>query len=82
MPPHAEVQVLGHREYGLWAQGMEDFAHVTTNPGYYEENAESLELWSPDNPPVQGPSLLAEAEAPPAGRDAAGLVGAMTSEKK
>ena len=67
MPPHAEVQVLGHREYGLRAEGMENFVRVTTDPGYYEENAESLELWSPGNPLFKAPDLLAEADDPPPG---------------
>ena len=67
MPPDAEVQALGHREYGLRMEGMQDFARVTTDPRYYEENAESLELWSPGNPLFKPPDLLAEADEPPAG---------------
>ena len=65
MPPHAEVQALRHREYGLRSQGMKDFVRVTTDPNYYEENAESLELWSPGNPLFKPPDLLAETEDPP-----------------
>ena len=67
MPPDAEVQALGHREYGLRMEGMKDFVRVTTDPNYYEENAESLELWSPGNPLFKAPDLLAEADEPPAG---------------
>ena len=67
MPPDAEIQTLGHREYGLRTAGMKDFVRVTTDPAYFEENAESLELWSPGNPLFKAPDLLAEADEQPAG---------------
>ena len=67
MPPDAEIQTLGHREYGLRLAGMKDFVRITTDPDYYEENAESLELWSPGNPLFQAPELLAERREQPAG---------------
>ena len=67
MPPDAEVQTLGHREYGLRTAGMKDFVRVTTDPAYYEENAESLELWSPGSPLFKAPDLLAEADEQAAG---------------
>ena len=50
MPPGTDVQPLGHREYGLLAPGMTERLRVTTDPEYFEEHAESLELWSPGNP--------------------------------
>ena len=62
------VQTLGHREYGLRLAGMKDFVRITTDPDYYEENAESLELWSPGNPLFQPPELLAETEVLPDGK--------------
>ena len=31
---------------------------VTTDPEYYEENSESVELWSPGNPFVEAPEDL------------------------
>ena len=67
MPPDAELQTLGNREYGLRMAGMEKFVRVTTDPAYFEENAESVELWSPGNPLFQAPDLLAETGEQPAG---------------
>ena len=53
------VQPMGHREYGLLAPGMIERLRVTTDPEYFEEHAESLELWSPGNTLFKGPELLA-----------------------
>ena len=50
MPPDVDVQPLGYREYSLLAPGMKERLRVTTDPAYYEEHAESVELWSPGNP--------------------------------
>ena len=47
MPPGTDVQPMGHREYGLLAPGMTERLRVTTDPEYFEEHAESMELWSP-----------------------------------
>ena len=60
MPPDAELQPLGSREYGLRMAGMAEFVRVTTNPAYFEANAESVELWSPGNPVFRAPEGLAE----------------------
>ena len=49
MPPGTDIQSLGHREYGLLAPGMTERLRVTTDPEYFEEHAESMELWSPGN---------------------------------
>ena len=65
MPPGTEVEPLGHREYGLRAPGMREALRVTTDPAYYEEHAESVELWSPGNPLFQAPELVAVSEALP-----------------
>ena len=46
MPPDAELQPLGNRECGLRMAGMWEPVRVT-NPAYFEEHAESVELWSP-----------------------------------
>ncbi len=50
MAPGVEIQRMGHREYGLLAPGMSEPLRVTTDPEYFEEHAESVELWSPGNP--------------------------------
>ena len=50
MPPGVAVRALGVREYGYLAPGMSAELRVTTDPGLFEEHAESLELWSPGSP--------------------------------
>ena len=60
MPPNAERQPLRTREHGLRMAGMSEFVRVTTNPAYFEANAESVELWSPGSPTFRAPEGLAE----------------------
>ena len=67
MPPGADVQPLGHREYGLLAPGMGERLRVTTDPAYFEDHAQSVELWSPGSPLFHAPELLAPVEESPAG---------------
>ena len=63
-----DVQPMGRREYGLLAPGMTERLRVTTDPEYFEEHAESLELWSPGNPLFNPPEFLAPSgELPPGG---------------
>ena len=57
MPPGTEIEPLGHRGYGLRAPGMREALRVTTDPAYYEEHAESVELWSPGSPLFRPPEL-------------------------
>ena len=67
MPPGVDVQPLAPREYGLLAPGMAERLRVTTDPAYYEEHAESVELWSPGNPLFAPPPFAAlPANLPPA----------------
>ena len=65
MPPGADVQPMGRREYGLLAPGMAERLRVTTDPAYFEENAESVELWSPGSPLFTPPEFPAPADEPP-----------------
>ena len=65
MPPGTEVRSLAPREYGLLAPGMRERLRVTTDPAWYEEHAESVELWSPGNPLFQAPELLTATEERP-----------------
>ena len=58
MPPGTQVRALGEREYALRAPGMTAELRVTTDPDYYEEHAESVELWSPGNPVFTPPGHL------------------------
>ena len=67
MPPGVDVQPLGRREYGLLAPGMAERLRVTTDPDYFEDHAESVELWSPGNPLFRAPELLAQVDEWPAG---------------
>ena len=68
MPPGFEVKPMGRREYGVRKPGMKDRVRVTTDPKYYEEHSESLELWSPGNLLFTPPELLAREREPPPGR--------------
>ncbi len=67
MPPGTKVQPLGPHEYSLLAPGMAEPIRVTTAAAYYEEHAESVELWSPGNPWFTAPEMLADEEEPAAG---------------
>ena len=58
MPPGTVIQPLGHREYGLSAPGMSESVRVTTDPVFFEEHSESVELWSPGNVLFQAPDVL------------------------
>ena len=58
MTPGTQVRALGSREYALRAPGMSDELRVTTDPEYYEEHADSVELWSPGNPLFEAPNTL------------------------
>ena len=76
MPPGTDVQPLAPREYGLLSPGMRERLRVTTDPVYYEEHAESVELWSPGNPLFNAPELVAAAsEALPEEKTLADFLG-------
>ena len=68
MPQGTEIQQLGHREYGLLAPGMTEPVRATTDPAYYEEHSESVELWSPGNPLFKPPEFLPPADQLPPSR--------------
>lgn len=50
LPPGIEVAPMGEREYAFRQPGLAEAVRVTTDPTYYEPNADSVELWSPGNP--------------------------------
>ena len=62
MPPGTDIQPLAPREYGLLAPGMTERLRVTTDLEYFEEHAESLELWSPGSPLFNPPEFLTSAD--------------------
>ncbi len=65
MPPGVDVQPMGRREYGFLAPGMTERLRVTTDAAYFEEHAESMELWSPGNALFTPPEFTAPTNAPP-----------------
>ncbi len=65
MAPGVGIQPLGWREYGLRAPGMSASLRVTTDPEYFEEHVESVELWSPGNPLFVAPEFADGAEPDP-----------------
>ena len=75
MPPGTDVQPLAPREYGLLAPGMSERLRVTTDPAFYEEHAESVELWSPGNPLFNAPEFMAVSEELPEQETLAELLG-------
>ena len=66
MPPGSHVRHLGNREYGLSAPGMPERLRVTTDPTYFAEHAESVELWSPGNALFNAPEVATQADDRPA----------------
>ena len=68
MPPGTDVQPLRHREYGLLAPGMAEPLRVTTDPQYFEENADSLEFWSPGSPLFIPPEFLIQDDSAPSAK--------------
>ena len=66
MPPGTDVWSLGNQEYGLLASGMPEQLRVTTDPTYFSEHAESVELWSPGNVLFTPPEVATQADDLPA----------------
>ena len=64
MPPGTEIKPMGAREYSLLAPGMTAGLRVTTDPQYYEANADSVELWSPGSPLFRAPEFVGEEGTP------------------
>jgi hypothetical protein len=50
LPPGIEVRRLGPREYAFQQPGLTREVRISTDPAYYEQNADNVELWSPGNP--------------------------------
>ena len=65
MPPGCDVRPMANREYGLLAPGMTEPLRVTTDPRYFEEHAESMELWSPGNALFIPPESEGRTDEPP-----------------
>ena len=65
MPHGAQVRAMGRREYGLQMPGMDKEIRITTDPNFYDEHAENVELWSPGNPLFQPPQDIGTADPEP-----------------
>jgi ERCC4-related helicase len=50
LPAGIEVSCLGPREYAFNRPGLGRQVRVSSDPAYYEQNADTVELWSPGNP--------------------------------
>lgn len=55
LPPGLEAKPMSQGEYGFRQPGMAHAVRVSTDPLYYEQNADSVELWSPGNPTFPAP---------------------------
>jgi hypothetical protein len=60
LPPGLEASALGTREYAFQQPGLARQIRVSTYPGYYEQNADTVELWSPGNPTFPMPDEPSE----------------------
>ena len=47
LPPELEVERLSSNEFKFQMPGMKRAIRITTDPEYYENHSESVELWSP-----------------------------------
>ena len=75
MPPGTDVRPMEPRAYSLLAPGMGEPVRVTTDPAYYGEHAESVELWSPGNPLFNPPEDIPEPAPWPEGTTLGKLLG-------
>jgi SNF2 family DNA or RNA helicase len=50
LPPGDEASPMNPREFKFVQPGLPEAVRVTTDPAYFEENADSIEFWSPGNP--------------------------------
>jgi hypothetical protein len=58
-PAGIHVNGMAQREYSYLAPGMSQPVRITTDPEFYQEHTESVELWSPGNPIFPMPEVLA-----------------------
>lgn len=64
-PPGNIATGMGVREYAWSEPGMASPIRVTTNPVYYEEHSDSMELWSPGSPVFPAPKEVGGEEGAP-----------------
>lgn len=59
LPPGIEVRPAGGKDFAYREPGMATPVRVTTDARYYDDHADSVELWSPGSPLFPEPSELA-----------------------
>lgn len=65
LPPGVDVAKTGGNKDRAWQQpGMLEPVRVTTDPVYFEQHADSVELWSPGNPLFPNEPLSGEMDHP------------------
>lgn len=50
LPPGGEAKVTGSKDFSYQQPGMEKPIRVTTDPAFFEQHSDSVELWSPGAP--------------------------------
>jgi superfamily II DNA or RNA helicase len=81
MPAAIRVRPLAEREFGYLAPGMHAELRVTTDPEYFEEHPDSLELWSAGSPAFPDVELSLGVESGDAGAlDLPGLLRRMAED--
>ena len=50
LPPGMDAEGMRPREYKFCQPGVAGSVRVSTDPAYYEQHADTVELWSPGNP--------------------------------
>jgi len=65
-PVGIHVSGMAQREYSYFAPGMSQPVRITTDPEFYQEHTENVELWSPGSPAFPAPDVVAAAgDLPP-----------------
>jgi hypothetical protein len=72
MPPGTQVRQLDGKSYGLQRPGVAE-VRVTTDPVFYDEHADAVELWSPGSPAFPDAAELAHGEEGGGIQDALGV---------
>ena len=50
LPPGTKIERVGSKDFAYLAPGMSKAIRITTNPDFYDQHSDSVELWSPGSP--------------------------------
>lgn len=69
LPPGTRAEATGAKDFAYLIPGMAHPVRVTTDPDYYDQHCDSVELWSPGSPlfPAPDPTIASDT-APPVSR--------------